>query len=86
MAMKGCLVTITIAFLTGMYGLYEGFAYLADQPKENFGRWFIPKKLVDFKSFIAVGSMHNYSYLGGFYGLFFGIAYIGCRKGMIKIL
>jgi hypothetical protein len=84
-AMKGFLVTITIAFLTGMYGLYEGFTYVADQPKENFRRWFVPENLVDFQSFIAVGSMHNYSYLGGFYGLFFGIAYIGWRRGMIKI-
>ena len=84
-AMTGFLVTLSIAFLTGIYGLYEGFTYLADQPKEDFGRWFIPENLVDFKSFIAVGSMHNHSYLGGFFGLFFGVAYIGWRKGMIKI-
>ena len=85
LALKGFLVTIIIAFLIGMYGLYDGFTYLANQPKENFGRWFIPENLVDFKSFIAVGSMHNHSYLGAFYGLFFGIAYVGWRKGMIRI-
>jgi hypothetical protein len=85
LALKGFLVTITTAFLTGMYGLYEGFTYLANQPKENFGRWFIPENLVDFKNFIAVGAMHNHSYLGGLYGLFFGIAYIGWRKRMKKI-
>lgn len=85
MALRGFLVTVTIAFLTGIYGLYDGFTYLANQPKENFGRWFIPENLVDFESFIAVGSMHNHSYLGGFYGLIFGVAYIGLRKGMIRI-
>jgi hypothetical protein len=85
-AMKGILVTILIAFLNGLYGLYWGYTYLADQPRENFGRrWFIPDNLVDFPSFIAVGSMHNEGYIGAFYGLFAGIAYIGWRKGMIKM-
>jgi len=83
-AMKAFLVTMIIAFISGLYGLYIGFTYLADQPKENFGRWFIPDNLIDFRSFIAVGSMHNESYIGGLYGLFSGIAYIGWRKGMLK--
>ena len=85
MALKGFAITLGVSFFTGMYGLYQGFTYLANQPKENFGRWFIPDNLVDFRSFIAVGSMHNHDYLGGFYGLFFAVAYIGWRKGMIKI-
>ncbi len=84
-AMKAILATILIAFFNGLYGLYRGYTYLADQPRENFGRWFIPDNLVDFPSFIAVGSMHNEGYIGGFYGLFVGIAYIGWRKGMIKM-
>ncbi|WP_276371093.1 hypothetical protein [Chryseolinea sp. H1M3-3] len=85
MAMKGFIVTMIIAFVTGLYGLYEGYTYLAHQPKENFGRWFIPDNLVDFKSFIAVGSMHNHSYLGVFFGLFGGIAYVGWQKGIMKM-
>lgn len=84
MAMKGFLVTIAITFVTGMFGLYYGLTYLANQPKESFGRWFIPENLIDFKSFIAVGSMHNYSYFGGACGLFVGIAYIRWRKSMIR--
>ncbi len=84
-AMKAFLVTIVIAFITGLYGLYEGHVYLSNQPIENFKRWFIPDNLIDFKSFIKVGSMHNYSYLGGLFGLIGSIAYIGWRKGMIKM-
>jgi hypothetical protein len=84
-AMKAFIVTITIAFFGGLYGLYEGYNYISVLPKEKLPRWFIPDNLVDFRSFIAVGSMHNASYLGGFFGLFGGIAYIGFRKGMLKL-
>lgn len=81
---KGFIVVILISFLSGLYGLYQGFSYLSQLPRETFHRWFIPHDLVDFESFIAVGSMHNESYVGGFVGLFGGIAYIGWRKGMLK--
>jgi hypothetical protein len=84
-ALKAFLVAIIVTFGTGLYGLYEGYSYLANQPKEKFERWFIPENLVDFKSFIAVGSMHNYSYLGGLFGLLGGIAYIGWRRRTLKL-
>ena len=85
MALKAIMVTVIIAFLSGLYGLFEGFVYLSHQPKENFTRWFMPDNLVDFENFIAVGSMHNYSYIGGLVGLVGGIAYIGWRKGILKL-
>ena len=84
-AMKAFIVTMTLAFLIGLYGLVVGLIYLSHQPKENFSRWFIPDNLVDFRSFIAVGSMHNHSYVGGLVGLVGGIAYIRWRKGMLKL-
>jgi hypothetical protein len=80
LTMNGFVVTLIIAFLVGLYGLYNGFADLAYQPRENFEGWFIPDNLTDFKSFIAVGSMHNYSYLGGSYSLLGGIVYIVWKK------
>jgi hypothetical protein len=82
--LKAFFVTIVLAFITGLYGLYEGHFYLANEPRENFQRWFIPDNLVDFRSFVAVGSMHNYSYLGGACGLLGGIAYIAWRKSKLK--
>jgi hypothetical protein len=84
-AMKAFLVTMVIAFLTGLFGLLVGFIFLANQPKENFTQWFIPDNLIDFQSFIAVGSMHNHSYFGGLLGLVGGIAYIGYRKGILRL-
>ena len=38
--------------------------------------WWLPENLIDKKNFIAVGSMHNFSYLGGLIGLVAGIIYI----------
>src|SRR5687768_837449 len=68
LTIKAFLITIFVSFVTGLYGLYEGYFFLADRPKEEFRRRFIPGNLNDFKGFIAVGAMHNYSYLGGFFG------------------
>jgi len=74
------LITIAIAFATGLIGLAYGYSFLSDKPRGEFGNWFIPDNLTDFKSFIAVGSMHNFSYLGGLTGLLGGIAYSVFRK------
>jgi hypothetical protein len=72
---KTFIVTILIAFVTGLIGLAYGHIYLADKPKAEFGNWYIPDNLIDFGSFIKVGSMHNFSYLGGLTGLIGGLIY-----------
>lgn len=84
-ALKSFLVVLSIAFLTSLYGLYEGYFHTSNLPKENFRRWFIPDNLVDYKSFITVGTIHNHSYLGGAFGLVGGVAYVGWRKGVIQL-
>lgn len=73
--LKSFLLTILIAFLTGIVGLAYGRFVLAGQPREEFYNWYIADNLNDFKSFIAVGSMHNFSYLGGVIGLIAGMIY-----------
>jgi hypothetical protein len=73
--MKAFLITIMVAFATGLAGLAYGFLVLGEQPASAFGHWYIPDNLVDFKNFIAVGSMHNFSYLGGILGLVAGGGY-----------
>lgn len=83
-AVKAFLVIIAVALLTGLVGLCIGYMVLANGPRESFTGWFIPDNLVDFKSFIAVGSMHNYSYLGGVLGTLVGFAYIQWRKWKFK--
>jgi hypothetical protein len=69
--MGAIVVTIIIAFTTGLIGLAYGKFYLADTGVN----WWLPDNLIDKKNFIAVGSMHNFSYLGGLTGLIAGIIY-----------
>ena len=69
--MKAFLLTTGIALLTGIAGLVYGKLFLT----ENRPNWNFPNNLIDFDSFIMVGSMHNFSYLGGLIGLIIGIIY-----------
>jgi len=78
--LKAMMLTMVIAFLTGLSGLAYGYLFLAGQPKENFHHWFIPDNITNLKSFIMVGSMHNFSYAGGLIGLLAGMAYIIRQK------
>lgn len=69
--LKAIIVTILVAFLTGIIGLAYGKFYLA-----NIGvNWWLPSNLIDTENFIAVGSMHNFSYIGGLTGLITGVIY-----------
>lgn len=69
--LRAILVTIIVAFITGLIGLAYGKFYLADAGVD----WWLPEDLIDTKNFIAVGSMHNFSYLGGLTGIVAGIIY-----------
>lgn len=68
---KATLLTIAISFLTGIVGLAYGKFYLSHT---EINRWF-PDNLIDKENFITVGSMHNFSYLGGLIGLVVGVVY-----------
>jgi len=75
-ALKVLLLTVFITFLIGLMGLSYGYIFLAGQAKENFVQWHLPANIIDLNSFIMVGSMHNFSYLGGLTGLIAGIVYL----------
>ena len=68
---RAIIVTVAVAFLTGLVGLLYGKFYLANTGVD----WWLPENLIDTRNFIAVGSMHNFSYLGGLIGLFAGTIY-----------
>ena len=72
---KAILLAVFVAFVVGIMGLIFGFVFLSNEPQSNFRDWFIPENLENFKNFIAVGSMHNFSYVGGVLGLLVGIFY-----------
>jgi hypothetical protein len=69
--MKAVLITVIVAFVTGLIGLAYGKLFLADKGVD----WWLPENLIDTENFISVGSMHNFSYLGGLFGLIAGIIY-----------
>ena len=70
--MKSTIITLIVAFLTGLIGLAYGKFYLVNTDVN----WWFPDNLIDKQSFIMVGSMHNFSYIGGLTGLIAGIFYI----------
>lgn len=74
------VVTIIIIFITGLIGLAYGKLYLAGHGVN----WWLPDNLIDKSNFIAVGSMHNFSYLGGLIGLIAGIIFSIRQKRKIQ--
>ena len=73
---KAILITIIVAFSVGLYGLFYGKLHLT-----KIGvNWYLPDNLIEKENFIAVGSMHNFSYLGGLLGLVAGIIYQIIKK------
>ena len=82
--LKAFIVVISITFLTGLIGLGYGHFYLANKARSAFVDWYIPDNLVDFQSFVKVGSMHNFSYIGGMVGLFGALIFIFTQRGRLK--
>ena len=68
---KAIILTTFIALITGLLGLAYGKVFLVENPPY----WYYPSNLIDKTSFIMVGSMHNFSYLGGIIGLIVGVTY-----------
>jgi hypothetical protein len=74
--MQAIGVTVIVAFITGLFGLALGYFYLSGTDLN----WWFPANLINKKAFITVGSMHNFSYLGGLLGLVTGIIFIMRKK------
>ncbi|HLP38579.1 hypothetical protein [Lacibacter sp.] len=68
-AIRLILITASVA---GVTGFFNGKFYLANAGVD----WWLPEDLSDKSAFIVVGSIHNFSYLGGFLGLLISIVYI----------
>lgn len=81
---KAFILTIMIAFVTGLLGLAYGHFHLAHKSKPELGGWYLPENLIDFESFVKVGSMHNFSYLGGLTGLIGGILYSTMQRRKLQ--
>ncbi|GAB3589271.1 hypothetical protein [Hymenobacter daeguensis] len=83
--LRAFVITMGVAFVIGIFGLIYGRLFLANNPIESFSNWFIPDNIIDFKNFVTVGSMHNFSYAGGIIGLVAGIVYsLGQRNKPVE--
>ena len=69
---KAITVTFCFTIVTGISGFLYGRFVLTKTGVE----WWLPDNLVDKNAFIIVGSIHNFSYLGGLLGLVAGIYYL----------
>jgi hypothetical protein len=78
--MQAIAITIVITCITGLIGLLYGNYYLA----ETGVNWWLPDNLIDQRNFIAVGSMHNFSYEGGVIGLLAGVTYSIWKKRKLE--
>ncbi|WP_306641585.1 hypothetical protein [Sanyastnella coralliicola] len=76
--LQALVLTMVIALVTGLIGLGVGSTYEASPG------WFIPDYLEHPQRFIMVGSMHNFSYLGGGVGLLAGMFFSLKRRASLK--
>ena len=78
---KTMINAIWIVLLTcicfGVIGFFWGKFYLS----KHGVNWWLPDNLINRDDFITVGSIHNFSYLGGVAGLLIAIGYM-IRKNM----
>jgi hypothetical protein len=83
---KAMLLTILVTFLVGLSGLVYGLLFLSGQTKENLKYLELPENLENIDRYLMVGTMHNFSYMGGTMGLIAAILYIKKRKRSLNVL
>ena len=75
----GLVIVFASAIFFGFLGYFWGKFYLSQHGVD----WLIPIDVTDRESFITVGSIHNFSYLGGVAGLLFAIVYMIRNKTLL---
>jgi hypothetical protein len=73
---KATLLIFCFAVVMGLFGFLYGKFKLTKTGVD----WWLPEDLVDSNAFIIVGSIHNFSYLGGLIGLIAGVYYLVKRR------
>jgi MFS family permease len=69
---KGIIIVFMVTLIFGIIGFFRGKYFLT----KTGVNWWLPDNLVNTDNFIIVGSIHNYSYLGGGIGLLIAIIYM----------
>lgn len=77
MYLSRCLLAIVVVvsttLLVGLAALVVAFITLSDT---NLPAYWYPEQVADKVAFARAGTMHNFSYLGGFLGIFTGSVYL----------
>ncbi|WP_261509885.1 hypothetical protein [Chryseobacterium paludis] len=68
---RSILINLCVTILFGIVGYLYAFLFLSPESTN----WYIPSKTKDVHSFINVGSIHNFGYIGGIIGLCIGVIY-----------
>lgn len=79
-AMQALGIILLIAIITGVLGGFYGHYVLAKRGVD----WWLPENLVHRSDFITVGSIHNFSYLGGGIGLAVAIAFLYFKRHRLR--
>lgn len=77
---KTVAITFAITIITSFAGYIYWKLFLQNEPPN----WYLPETVIDADSFLCVGSIHNFSYLGGGFGLMVGMLYLIIQKGKEK--
>lgn len=75
---------IAFVFLTAIVFSFAGFLWGKYRLVQTGVDWWLPSDLRDQDSFIIVGSVHNFSYLGGVAGLLTGVIYLCWKYDAIR--
>jgi hypothetical protein len=59
------LLAVVFTFAIAIFGLVYGWLQTEDIAVSNYRGWYIPVGLMDLRSFLCAGYMHNSAYLGG---------------------
>lgn len=78
-ALRALGIVLLIAIVAGVAGGFYGSYVLVGKGVN----WWMPVDLKDRGAFITVGSVHNFSYIGGIVGLVVGVIYLVLRKRLI---
>ncbi len=73
--------TVAITFAITILTSFVGYIYWKFFLEQNPPNWYLPETVRDTNSFFCVGSIHNFSYLGGGIGLMAGMLYLIIQKG-----
>lgn len=73
---KALRKAIVIVFCFAIGSGFSGYLYGRFVLTKTGVDWWLPDNLIDRNDFIVVGSIHNFSYLGGLVGLTVGIGYL----------